>query len=90
MNPRKAKASTREDKENEKDAKRRSVEKKKQKIPAGLALMHGISSTSVGKSRLTVRKSCSRVGMSPYPLISRRWSHRQISAYLIRVEPPQK
>jgi hypothetical protein len=52
MNPRKAKANTRDEKENETGF----VEKKKQKIPAGLALMHGFSSTSVGKSRLTVRK----------------------------------
>ncbi|KAH9978079.1 hypothetical protein BGW80DRAFT_792564 [Lactifluus volemus] len=50
MNPRKAKANTRDEKENENGP----VEKKKQKIPAGLALMHGFSSTSVGKSRLTM------------------------------------
>jgi hypothetical protein len=62
MNPRKAKASTRDEKENENDAKSGSVDKKKQKIPAGLALMHGFSSTSVGKSRLTVRKIYSGVG----------------------------
>jgi hypothetical protein len=81
MNPRKAKANTRDEKENEN-------EKKKQKIPAGLALMHGFSSTSVGKSRLTVRKRYSGVGMSTHPMSRVRWSHRQISAYSIRAEPP--
>jgi hypothetical protein len=63
MNPRKAKVNTRDEKENESDTKSGPVDKKKQKIPAGLALMHGFSSTSVGKSRLTVRKSYSGVGI---------------------------
>jgi hypothetical protein len=57
MDPRKAKASARDEKENENEAKSGPVDKKKQKIPAGLALMHGFSSTSVGKTRLTVRKA---------------------------------
>ena len=30
-------------------------EKKKPKIPAGFALMHGFAATNVGKNRLTVR-----------------------------------
>jgi hypothetical protein len=54
MNSREERAGTRGEKENKKDAKN---DKRKQKIPAGLALMHGFSSASVGKSRLTVRKT---------------------------------
>jgi hypothetical protein len=51
------KTGARSEKENnKKDARNGSNEKKKQKIPAGLALMHGFSSTSVGKCRLTVAK----------------------------------
>jgi hypothetical protein len=57
MNPREVKANTRDEKENKDGAKSGPDNKKKQKLPAGLALMHGFSSTSVGKSRLTVRKS---------------------------------
>jgi hypothetical protein len=57
MNPREVKASTRGEKENKDDAKSGPDDKKRQKLPAGLALMHGFSSASVGKSRLTVRRS---------------------------------
>lgn len=56
-NPREDRAGTRGEKENKKDTKNDSNEKKKHRIPAGLALMHGFSSTNVGKSRLTVRKT---------------------------------
>jgi len=61
MNPREVKTGKGE-KENKNDA-HGSNDKKKQKIPAGLALMHGFASVSVGKSRLTVRKSSSSVGV---------------------------
>jgi hypothetical protein len=54
MNSREDRAGTRGEKENKKDTKN---EKKKHRIPAGLALMHGFSSTNVGKSRLTVCKT---------------------------------
>lgn len=37
-----------------KKPKKKGGKNKKQKIPAGLALMHGFSATNVGKSRLTV------------------------------------
>ncbi len=57
MNTREDRAGTRDEKENKKDTKNEPNEKKKHRIPAGLALMHGFSSTNVGKSRLTVRKS---------------------------------
>lgn len=56
MNSREDRAGTRGEKENKKDTKNEPNEKKKHRIPAGLALMHGFSSTNVGKSRLTVRK----------------------------------
>lgn len=51
MNPRDAKPSRKERKDN---ATGGPTNKKKQKIPAGLALMHGFSSANVGKTRLTV------------------------------------
>ncbi|KAI0002963.1 hypothetical protein BJV74DRAFT_563075 [Russula compacta] len=54
MNPREVKVDTRGEKENRNDERKGSNDKKKHKIPAGLALMHGFSSTSVGKSRLTI------------------------------------
>lgn len=57
MNSREDRAGTRGEKENKKDTKNEPNEKKKHRIPAGLALMHGFSSTNVGKSRLTVRKT---------------------------------
>lgn len=56
MNPREDRAGTRGEKENKKGTKNENNEKKKHRIPAGLALMHGFSSTNVGKSRLTVRE----------------------------------
>jgi hypothetical protein len=59
MGSREDRAGTRGEKENKKDAKNEHNDKKKQRIPAGLALMHGFSSASVGKSRLTVRKNSS-------------------------------
>jgi hypothetical protein len=65
------KTGARSEKENKKDAKNGSNQKKKQKIPAGLALMHGFSSTSVGKCRLTVAKSSSPSwSFSPYPKLA--------------------
>lgn len=85
MNPREVKVDTRGEKENRNDEKK-GPNDKKHKIPAGLALMHGFSSTSVGKGRLTVRTSSSIVGVSPYPT-PRRLNHRQISAYLTKAEP---
>jgi hypothetical protein len=63
MNAREVKTS-RGEKENTNDGYG-SNDKKKQKVPAGLALMHGFASISVGKSRLTVRKSLSSVGVLP-------------------------
>ena len=63
MNPREVKANTRAEKENKDSAKSGPDNKKKQKLPAGLALMHGFSSASVGKSRLTVCKSSSKFGL---------------------------
>ena len=57
MNSREDRAGTRGEKENKKDRKNEPNERKKHRIPAGLALMHGFSSTNVGKSRLTVRKT---------------------------------
>lgn len=57
MNPEEVKAGKKSEKENKDDAKNTRNEKKKQKLPTGLALMHGFSSTSVGKSRLTVRST---------------------------------
>jgi hypothetical protein len=57
MNSREDRAGTRGEKENKKDRKNEPKEKKKHRIPAGLALMHGFSSTNVGKGRLTVRKT---------------------------------
>lgn len=57
MNPGEVKASKRCEKENKDGAKNSRNGKKKQKLPTGLALMHGFSSTSVGKSRLTVRNA---------------------------------
>jgi hypothetical protein len=57
MNSREDRVGTRDEKENKKDTKNEPNEKKKHRIPAGLALMHGFSSTNVGKSRLTVRKT---------------------------------
>jgi hypothetical protein len=62
MNSREDRAGTRGEKENKKDTKNEPNEKKKHRIPAGLALMHGFSSTNVGKSRLTVRKTHPRLG----------------------------
>jgi hypothetical protein len=56
-----AREDTRGGKENKKDARDEPNDKRKQRIPAGLALMHGFSSASVGKSRLTVRKQSSMV-----------------------------
>jgi hypothetical protein len=66
MNPREDRAGTRggPGKENKKDTKNELNEKKKHRIPVGLALMHGFSSTNVGKSRLTVRKNSSMVRIS--------------------------
>ena len=57
MNPREAtKPSTTTRKHERKDnAASGPGHKKKQKIPAGFALMHGFSSANVGKNRLTVR-----------------------------------
>ncbi|KAH9999449.1 hypothetical protein BJV77DRAFT_959334 [Russula vinacea] len=49
-----AREDTRGGKENKKDARDEPNDKRKQRIPAGLALMHGFSSASVGKSRLTI------------------------------------
>ena len=89
MNPREDRAGTRDEKENKKDAKSGPNEKKKQRIPAGLALMHGFSSASVGKSRLTVRKKLSMVGILPYPTLH-RWNRRQISVYSTRAKPPRR
>lgn len=58
MNPREDRAGTRGEKENKEGTKNEPNEKKKKhRIPAGLALMHGFSSTNVKKSRLTVRKA---------------------------------
>ncbi len=54
MNPREAKPSTATRKERKNNATSGPTNKK-QKIPAGFALMHGFSSASIGKSRLTVR-----------------------------------
>jgi hypothetical protein len=56
MNPREVKGNTRGEKENKYGTKSGPDNKKKQILPAGLALMHGFSSASVGKSRLTVGK----------------------------------
>ncbi|KAH9045708.1 hypothetical protein EDB85DRAFT_1908035 [Lactarius pseudohatsudake] len=56
MNPReKPRTTTR--KEREDNATSGPTNKKKQKISAGFALMHGFSSANVGKSRLTVEPS---------------------------------
>lgn len=56
MNPREAaKPSTTTGKERRDNATGGPTNKKKQKIAAGFALMHGFSSANVGKSRLTVR-----------------------------------
>jgi hypothetical protein len=85
MNPREDRAGTRDEKENKKDAN----DKKKQRIPAGLALMHGFSSASVGKSRLTVREKLSMVGILPYPTLY-RLNPRQISEYSTRAKPPRR
>ena len=62
MNPREDRAGTRGEKENKKDrnTKGEPNEKKKRRITAGLALMHGFSSTNVGKGRLTVRQTYPR------------------------------
>jgi len=60
MNPGGVKAGKRSEKENRVDAKNSRNNKKKQKLSTGLALMHGFSSTSVGKSRLTVRSASAR------------------------------
>ncbi|KAI9448330.1 hypothetical protein H4582DRAFT_80991 [Lactarius indigo] len=54
MNPREDEPSTTTRKERKDNATSGPTNKKKQKIPAGFALMHGFSSASVGKSRLTV------------------------------------
>lgn len=59
MNPRENRAGSRGEKENKKDRKNELNDKKKHRIPAGLALMHGFSSTNVGKTRLTVRENSS-------------------------------
>ena len=63
MNPREDRAGTMGEKENKKDTKDEHNEKKKHRIPAGLALMHGFSSTNVGKGRLTVRKTHPWLGL---------------------------
>ena len=89
MNPREDRAGTRDEKENKKDAKNELNDKKKQRIPAGLALMHGFSSASVGKSRLTVREKSSMVGILPYPALYRS-NRRQISVYSTRAKPPRR
>lgn len=86
MNSREDRVGTRDEKENKRGAKNELNDKKKQRIPAGLALMHGFSSTSVGKGRLTVRKKSAMVGILPYPSLC-RWIRRQISVYLTRAEP---
>ena len=60
VNPKKRKVSPERDSgedepdEGGKESKKKGAKPKKQKIPAGLALMHGFSATNVGKSRLTV------------------------------------
>lgn len=41
----------------------KAKKKKPAPVPAGLALMHGFSSTNVGKNRLTVRGEFVRVGV---------------------------
>jgi hypothetical protein len=87
MNPGEVKASKKSEKENKDDAKNSRHEKKKQKLPTGLALMHGFSSTSVGKSRLTVRST--ELGIRSY-LISRSLNRPQLSEYLTRAKPPQR
>jgi hypothetical protein len=89
MNPREDRAGTRDEKENKKDAKNELNDKKKQRIPAGLALMHGFSSASVGKSRLTVREKSVHGWVSPYPTLY-RLNHRQISEYSTRAKPPRR
>ncbi|KAI9510469.1 hypothetical protein F5148DRAFT_1179618 [Russula earlei] len=55
MNSGEVRACSRGEKENRNDVKK-SNDKKKQRIPAGLALMHGFASASVGKSRLTIER----------------------------------
>jgi hypothetical protein len=87
MNPGEVKAGKKSEKENKDDAKNSRNEKKKQKLTTGLALMHGFSSTNVGKSRLTVRST--ELGIRSY-LISRRLNHPQLSEYLTRAKPPQR
>lgn len=89
MNPREDRAGTRDEKENKKGAKNGPNEKKKQRIPAGLALMHGFSSASVGKSRLTVRKKLSMVRILTYPTLH-RLNRRQILVYSARAKPPRR
>ena len=70
MNPREAKPSTTAGKERKENATGRpSNSKKKQKIPAGLALMHGFSSASVGNSRLTVRAFLSSEGVISFTVL---------------------
>ncbi|KAI9466722.1 hypothetical protein BJY52DRAFT_1233914 [Lactarius psammicola] len=54
INPREAKPSTTTRKERKGNATSGPTSKKRQKVPAAFALMHGFSSASVGKSRLTV------------------------------------
>ena len=87
MNPGEVKAGKKSEKENKDDAKNSRNEKKKQRLPTGLALMHGFSSTSVGKSRLTVRSR--EPGIQSY-LISRRLNSPQLSEYLTRAKPPRR
>ena len=55
VNPKKRKASpTDDDSDGSTQKKRAGKKSKRQKVPVGLALMHGFSATNVGKSRLTV------------------------------------
>ncbi|RXW25218.1 hypothetical protein EST38_g553 [Candolleomyces aberdarensis] len=54
VNPKKRKPASTDDDSDGSTQKKRAGKSKRQKVPAGLALMHGFSATNVGKSRLTV------------------------------------
>jgi hypothetical protein len=71
MNPREATKPSTTTRKERKDNATSGPANKKQKIPAGFALMHGFSSANVGKSRLTVRAGNLRVRASAHSLIGR-------------------
>jgi hypothetical protein len=76
MNPREVTKPSTTTRKGRKDDVTSGPANKKQKIPAGFALMHGFTSANVGKSRLTVRVIPFRVRASAHSRHLDRLNHR--------------